>query len=347
MPSNATLLRAAVALALCVAMASAAGARDDADDLIRRGRRESADGRYAAAESTFARAARIAHGEERGEALFAQAGLARSARDASALYERVIADEAAGEWAGRSALELAKIHFAMGRYEAARGVLRASRVSTNSDEAALFEGMSAVMAGDFDAAVAPLERIRRGRHRTWAMVSLAEADAGSGRGDEACRLYESLARARVSPAAWYRHAECIEAAGDAERARAEYAALAEAYPQTPEAIRCAGKLSAEADAVPPPARTDDDEDQAVIPPGKGYTIQFGSFGDRANAIRLSSRIKETYPGVRIDSELVNYREVFRVRFGYYPSREEAEAAARDMAARLDERYTIMPVRPNP
>ncbi|HEU4364799.1 MAG TPA: CDC27 family protein, partial [Candidatus Krumholzibacteria bacterium] len=155
-------------LALCLVCAVDAGARDDAGDLIRRARREASAGRYAEAESTFARAARMAHGAERGEALFGQAGLMRSARDASALYERVMSDAAAGEWSAQAALELAKIHFAMGRYEAAREAIRSARLSASSDEAALFEGMSSVMAGDFDEAAVPLERVRRGRHRTWA-----------------------------------------------------------------------------------------------------------------------------------------------------------------------------------
>lgn len=338
-------MRVVAALALCAAFAVDAGARDDAGDLIRRARREAAAGRYAEAESAFARAARMADGEERAEALFARAGLMRSAREATQTYERVMADAGAGQWSGRAALELAKIHYAMGRYEAARDVIRTARLSASSDEAALFEGMAAVMAGDFEAAVAPLERVRRGRHRAWAMTALAEAEAGAGHRDEACRLYESLARARVNPAAWYRYAECLEASGDEGEARAEYTALAQAYPQTPEAIRCAEKLAPVQEAAQSAAR--DEEEEQKIPPGKGYTIQFGSFGDRSNAIRLAARIKEAYPGVRIDSELVNYREVFRVRFGYYASRDEAETAAKEMASHLDERYTIMPVRPNP
>jgi len=77
--------------------------------------------------------------------------------------------------------------------------------------------------------------------------------------------------------------------------------------------------------------------------GTGFTIQFGSFADRANAIKLASEIKKTYPAVRIDSELVNYREVFRVRYGQYATREEAQSAGETMARELDERYTVMPV----
>jgi tetratricopeptide (TPR) repeat protein len=331
-------------LAVCAVTAVEAIAREDAGDLIRRARREATAGRFAEAESTYARAARIARDEQRGEAVFGQAGLTRSANEAGRLYESLADDPRVGVWAQRAALELAKIHFAMGRYKAAGDVIRASRLSSSSDEAALFLGIASVMAGDFESAIPPLEGIRRGRYRTWAMVTLAEAEAGAGRVDEACRLYESLAQARVNPAAWYRYGECLEADGKPAAAREEYAALAEAYPQTPEAIRCAGKLSPAPETPPPPR---EDSGTTAIPAGKGYTIQFGSFTDRANAIRLATRVKEIYPGVRIDSELVNYREVFRVRFGYYASRDEADAAGKEMAERLDERYTVMPVRPTP
>jgi tetratricopeptide (TPR) repeat protein len=340
-----TQARSSLALIALVSVlaAVAADARDDADDLIRRARRDIDAGRYAQAESSLVEAARIGRGDDRDEALFLRAGLTRSAEGAQRIYEELV-DGGDRDWADPAALELAKIHFAMGRYEAAREVLRRARVSDHNDEAALVEGLASVMVRDWDAARTGLERIRRGRYRTWAAVSLAEAEAGAGDEVEACRMYESLARARVNPAAWYRYAECLEKDGDRDGARREYAALENAYPQTPEAIRAAGKhVPPEAAVMPPP----DKDNAAKIPPGKGYTIQFGSFGDRANAIRLSSRIKEEYPGVRIDSELVNFREVFRVRFGYYASREEADAAARDMAARMDERYTIMPVRPRP
>jgi hypothetical protein len=47
--------------------------------------------------------------------------------------------------------------------------------------------------------------------------------------------------------------------------------------------------------------------------------------------------------VRIDSELVNYREVFRVRVGFYASRDAAHDAGEQMTKALGEPYTIMPV----
>jgi len=320
-------------------------ARDDAEDLIRAGKRAASDGRVAEAESSFARAAGMAGGSTRAEALFLQAGLTRSGAAAEALYRRLLEGEPDGEWAERGALELAKIQFATGRYETARELLRQSGASSLSDEACLFEGMASVMLHDYEDAIPVLDRVKRGRARTWAVLSLAEAEDGAGRSAEACRRYESLARARVSPTAWYRHAECLEKEGDASAARREYEALVEAFAQTPEAVRAGEKLAlSEAGRTPPPTPPDE---ASEAPKGAGYTVQFGSFADRANAIKLAAKIKKLHPAVRIDSELVNYREVFRVRIGHYATREAAQSAGEGMARDLDERFTIMPVSPTP
>ena len=335
----------AVLLAAATLGAAVSAARDDADDLIKRGRREQKDGRYAEAESSFARAAAMAAGRSRAEALFLQAGLVRSGSEAESIYRRLIDSDPDGEYAAQATLELAKIEFATGRYEGARNRLRDAGLCDRSDDACLFEGMASIMLDEHDAAVAPLEHVRRGRVKTWAAFALAEADEGAGRTDEACRGFEALARARVSPAAWYRYAECIERGGNAPGARREYAALAEAFPQTPEAVRAAEKLAAASAPAPVPAEASVPDETAEAPRGAGFTVQFGSFSDRANAIKLASRIKKTHPNVRIDSELVNFREVFRVRYGHYPTRQAAQSAGDAMARDLGEQFTIMPVAP--
>jgi cell division protein FtsN len=198
------------------------------------------------------------------------------------------------------------------------------------------------MSREYESSIAPLERIRKGKLKTWAAVALAEASEGLGRHEDACARYEALARSRVNPAAWYRYAECVESSGDEERAHREYEALQEEFPQAPEALRAAEKLAGSA-SVPEPA-PDAVADEAA-PTEPGYTIQFGSFGDRGNAIKLYAKIKRTHPGIRIDSDLVNHREVFRVRYGHYATREEAKTVGDAMARDLEEDFTIMPVAP--
>jgi septal ring-binding cell division protein DamX len=114
---------------------------------------------------------------------------------------------------------------------------------------------------------------------------------------------------------------------------------------TPEGVRASEKKTAH--VTTPVAQAEPVSQDDETPRGAGYTIQFGSFGERANAIKLASEIKRTHPAVRIDSELVKYREVFRVRYGFYATREAAVAAGEAMSRTLDEPYTIMPVAASP
>lgn len=341
--THAIRISIAVVIAAACTFVAASRAREDAGDFIKRGKRALGDGRVAEAESSFARAAALGRGDDRSEALFLRAGVTRSGRDAEALYRKLIAGDPDGAYTQRATLELAKIQFATGLYDGAYATLHESNACDESEEACLFEGMSAVMLRHYDDAIPPLEHVRKGRAKVWAMLSLAEAMDGRGQSDAACAQYEALARARVSPAAWYRHAECLENSGHPDEARKEYAALVAAFPFTPEAVRATEKQTAPAVAAVPstPAASTMGQDQA--PRGAGFTVQFGSFGERANAIKLAAELKKQYPTVRIDSELVNYHEVFRVRYGFYASRDAAQSAGEAVSKAVGEPFTIMPV----
>ena len=340
--SRAIRISLVCAVTAACAFVASSRARDDAGDLIKRGKRSLDDGRVAEAESSFARAAAVGKGDDRSEALFLRAGVTRSGKDAEALYRKLLDTDPSGGYSRRAVLELAKIQFATGRYEGSYTTLHESNASDESEEASLFEGMSAVMLHHYDDALSALQKVRKGRAKVWATLSMAEAMDGNGQTEAACAQYDALARARVSPAAWYRHAECLEKAGNDGEAKKEYEALAEAFPLTPEAVRAAEKQALpEAAAAPEPAASAASEDEK--PRGAGFTLQFGSFGERANAIKLSSEIKKQYPNVRIDSELVNYHEVFRVRFGFYATRDAARDAGEAMSKTLGEPYTIMPI----
>jgi tetratricopeptide (TPR) repeat protein len=325
-------------------------AREDAGDLIKRGKRALDDGHVAEAESSFARAAAIGSGGDRSEALFLRAGVTRSGNEAETLYKKLIDDDPNGDYSKRAFLEMAKIQYSMGRYETAYATLHDSNACDDNEEACLFEGMAAVMLHHYDDAMVPLQHVKKGRAKIWAAMSLAEATDGSGQHDAACAQYDALARARVSPAAWYRHAECLERAGTKDEAMKEYAALVEAFPLTPEGVRAAEKQTSPPApaASPPEAPPSAPAGAQDVPRGAGYTLQFGSFGERANAIKLAAEIKKVYPAVRIDSELVNYKEVFRVRYGFYSTREGAQQAGEQISKALgDEPFTIMPIPANP
>lgn len=340
-----TELFAITALLACFSV-FASGARADRAQL-QRARSDIQAMRYADAESTLAGLAATAEGRERNESLFLLARLKSSTSDASRLYRRIIRDDPGSEWAKQAQLELSKIQYALGNYGDSFRILQDSDACDVSDEACLFEGLSAIMLERYADAKRPLGSVRRGKLRAWAYLSLAQVEAGLDRPGVACQRYESLAGAMIIPAALYRHGECLENKGDVEGAGDEYRRIIDNFRDTPEAVLAAEKLSRMA-AKPRQAAVREPADSVGggEAPGtpefeSGFTVQFGSFRDRGNAIKLSAKIKRVFPGVRIDSELINYREYHRVRYGYYRTREEAQAKAEEISREIGEDYTIM------
>lgn len=304
--------------------------------------------RYADAESTLAVAVNSTQGDLRYESMFLLAGLKSSVPDASRIYRRVINEAPESEWARRSQLELSKIQYALGNYEESLRMLEDSQACDVSDEACLFQGLSAIMLERYSAARRPLGSIRKGQLSTWAYLSLAEVETGMDRMDRACARYESLAGAMINPTALYRYAECLENRGDVKGAEKEYREIISSFRDTPEAILAAEKLTrlpgreaplAGAQPASADAATVEEAPQEVLT--SGFTIQFGSFRDRGNAIKLSAKVKRVFPGVRIDSELINYREYHRVRYGYFKTRKEAQAKAEVISREMNEDFSIM------
>lgn len=339
MKCNVCVVTALIAVCLPVALHA-----QSARELVEQAEYELRDSRYAEAESTLNRAVEAASGETLRKSLFLLAGLQSSVDDADRLYRRIIDDDPDDEWARRAYLELSKIQYALGNYGESFRILEDSHACDISEEACLFHGLSAIMLERFEDARRPLTSIRRGKLRTWAYLSLAEVETGLNRPQQACARYEALARSMINPTALYRYAECRENEGDLERATREYEEIIRSFRDTPEAVLAAEKISRL--AAPPQAASVDTAETAAAPEGEqeltaGFTIQFGSFRDRGNAIKLAAKIKRVFPGVRIDSNLINYREYHRVRYGYFNTREEARARAEQIAREMNEDYTIM------
>lgn len=338
------LALSALALVASTVSVSRSARAQDASALVERSTRLVAAHRYDEAEEALEAALQSSDGELRQEAQFRLAGLKRSAEDAQALYRRIIDEDPGGNWAKRSRLELAKVQYALGNYGAAYDLLGEGDVCGVTDEACLFRGLSALLLKRYNEAREPLSRVRQGRLRAWAAVSMAEADMGLNRKDEACRRYQSLSSALIIPTALYRFGECLEDRGDVDGAKREYREIIRNFRDTPEAVLAAEKLQAietrvERSEEPPPAPAEEHAGSEVLE--SGFTLQFGSFRDRGNAIKLAAKIKRVYPGVRIDSELVHFREHYRVRYGYFHTREEARAMGEEIARQINEDYTIM------
>jgi len=311
---------------------------------LERARQDIEEHHYQQAQEGLEALVRVARDETLQEALYLLAGLQRDGDDARELYRRSIDVDPSSEQAQLCQLELAKMEYALGNYDRSWHLLSESNSCAVSDEACLFEGLSAMQMGDFREARGPLGRVRRGKQHTWAYLSLAEAAAGMGRRDEACERYRSLAGTMISPTAVYRWGECLEDEGDRSAALDEFQSIVENFPGTPEAVLAAEKLQRMRNPEPQkPVAVEPPPAEEQPPLERGFTIQFGSFQDRANAIKLASKIKRVFPGVRIDSELVRYREYHRVRYGYYRTREEAQAEGERISREMNEDFAVMSI----
>ncbi|UCH82865.1 MAG: SPOR domain-containing protein [Candidatus Latescibacterota bacterium] len=305
-------------------------------------RRDISGLRYDDAEAKLVDLARTAKGEDRQEALYLLAGLKRSVSEAQIIYQEVARIDESNRWGTLAQIELAKIEFAVGDYEEAFEILSEGGVCRQSQEACYFQGMSAVMLEEYDSARELLSKVKGGRFRPWAYLSLAEVETRSNNPDEACQRYRSMARSFISPTAMYRYGECLEKQGQIDDAAEVFGELLTTFQSTPEALLAAEKLSVLTREPEPPARQKARADSAAMTPlSTGYTLQFGAFNDRANAIKLAARLKRDLPGVRIDTDLLDFKEVHRVRFGYFRTRAEAVKSIEDVSKKVNEPCTVM------
>ncbi len=310
-------------------------------------RRDVAEMKYAKAQAALVEIARSSAGGEKQEALYLLAGLKTSASEAEIIYREVTAMDPASEWGTAAQVEVAKIRFALGNYREAAEVLGKCSACGKSEEASYFEGLSALMLKRYAQARGALDRVKSERYRSAAALALADVETGANNREEACRRYKAIARSAASPTAMYRHAECLEEQGDIGAALAIFHDIAETFEQTPEALLAGEKIEALrsaqiAEREPPDVANEKAADKALSETeASSFTLQFGSFHDRANAIKLASDIKKRLPGVRIDSDLVDRKEVHRVRFGYFKTRAEAEKKAEEISGEIGERCTVM------
>lgn len=324
-----------------VSIAWAPAYADRFDDV----RRDVSKMRYDVAEAALVDIARNTEGDDKQEALFLLAGLKKSVSEAEIIYQEVIRIDDSNDWGVASQVELAKIQYAMGNYSQALDMLGESDACRKSDEACYFQGLSAVMAKRFDVAEESLSKVKSGKFRPWAYLSLAEVEMELDNADEACRKYRSMARSLISPTAMYRYGECLEKQGDSPAATEIFEEIVDNFENTPEALLANEKLNiirrGSQPAQPEETASTTPAAEEFTPLATGYTLQFGSFQDRANAIKLSSRLKRDLPGIRIDSDLLNFKEIHRVRFGYFRSRADAQQKADEISKRVSEPCAIM------
>ena len=274
-------------------------------------------------------------------ALFMLARLQTDYAAAEELYRRVMSSED-GRTAGRARLELATMRYATGDYAGALELLserKADVSGQDAEKAAYFAALSRRQLGDNAGAAAGFAGITRGEYSSWSMLARADIDAQEGRLAEAIGKYDGVARSNRNPIAIFKLAECLERTGEREKALERYRSLIDEFPRSFEAGRANEKIQLLAASK---ARAKDEktagggesgasparEDKAPAGEEGRFTIQFGSYGRKANALAVSDKLGALFRGVRVERFEIEGRVMHRVRVGIYESRE---SAAKDVA----------------
>ena len=335
-------MRKAAAKLCCLCLLATMGSADLVSAAsILSAKRDIARLRYDLAESKLVDIARTLSGERRQEGLFLLAGLKSSVSESEIIYQEIIRIDSDSQWADASRVQLAKVQYALGNYGQAFEILETAEACERSEEACFFQGMSAAMSGSYPRARESLRRVRHGKYRPWAFLLLAEIDMNTRDTDAACRRYRAIARAAISPTAMYRYGECLEKQGSLRDARRVFHQVVDEFKNTPEALLATQKLERLRES--PQQRAAEPEISSGEAPSTGYTIQFGAFHDRTNAIKMAAELKRDLPGIRIDSALLNNREIHRVRYGYFATQQAAQEKADQIAGKIDDVLSVLPL----
>ena len=260
---------------------------------------------------------------------------------AEALLRRVMASENSSA-AESARLELSTMRYATGDYAGALDLLSAGEMRGSERDvgkAAYFSALCRRQLGDNARAAAEFAGITRGEYSSWSVLARADIDAQDGRLAEAIGKYEGLARSHRNPIAVFKLAECLEQLGEREKALERYRSLIDEFPRSFEAGRANEKIQL---LTASKTRTKDEKQagggesgvsparEAAEPGGAEgrFTIQFGSFGTKANALAVSDKLGGMFRGVRVERFELEGRVMHRVRVGIYESRE---SAAKDVA----------------
>jgi tetratricopeptide (TPR) repeat protein len=254
-------------------------------------------------------------------------------------------------------LELAKIQYSMGNYSSAAEILGGVTTGNrNSDrlEAIYLRGLALKEMGDIENARKDFESIDRGENLYWAYMALAEIDMQTGRIDRAIDRYEMIAGSHSNPIAGFKLGECYEISGDTEKALDTYRTTAHNFPESPEAPKAREKVQKMEASLRRSGRRKSQEggDEGGRPfreswaiPGDSpkYTLQFGAFSERSNALAFVADLGNMIDGLRTEEVESGGVVWHRVRVGAYDTREEAEEAALQIMEKTGYSSKVLPL----
>jgi tetratricopeptide (TPR) repeat protein len=272
-----------------------------------------------------------------GEAMLMFARLEQDFTRAAVFYRRAMASENEGA-ARRARIELAEMQYAAGDYRGALELLSekmAGGKEGSEGEALYFKALSRNQLGERARASAEFEQVTRGAYATWSVLARADIDAQSGRLADAVEKYRRLEGSKANPIATFKLGECYETLGDRDKALECYRSLVERFPRSFEASRGNEKIQLLTQKAKPKETNGEGGGESGeprvgrakpdLPVGRGFTIQFGSFSTRENALAVSKKLEPILRGVRVESVEMEGRIWNRVRAGFYETREAAES----------------------
>lgn len=337
-------MRIALASAVILITVSA-----DAGASIRRIRRLVTEKRYEEARMELRQELDGLEGRARSEGLLLLADLETDPGRSIAMYERVI-DEGRPREVLRAMVSIGKIRYAAGEYrEAARVLSGIPRTGSGADrlEGIYFRSLCWKRLGELEKARRDLASIDRGRFLYWSYLTHAEIDMQEGRIADAVERYETVASSRSFPFAGFHLGECYEILGRFEKALEVYNTIMTQFPRSLEAPKAREKIQMIGYALDRTGRNDERADSPTtvdVPErGVGFTVQLGAFGEKENAERFISELREMIDDIRIERVRSGGRTWHRIRVGRFETREEAEAAAARIKSETGYSSKILPL----
>lgn len=295
---------------------------------------------YEEAKSVLKRELPGFRGKSYSEGLLLLASLETQVEEAVPIYREVIA-------AGRTKeslmarIELAKIYYAASEYYRAINILTELPSRGNTDdrlEAIYFRALCWRQMGNVGRARNDLMNIDRGKYLYWSYMALAELDMQEGEIEDAVERYETIAGGHSNPIAGFKLAECYEILGEKNKAIETYQTLVHQFPKSLEAPKAREKINmlrfarttrrshTDREGGEEGEASEDGQtaEQAGFP---RFTVQFGAFTERENAIRLAEELTNVTGEVWVERVARNGQIWHRVRVGRFSTREEANKKA--------------------
>ncbi len=345
-------MKAELVRILCIlTVLSLAG--NGADASLRSVRRMYREKKYDDAREALVRELQSYKGKSRSEGLLLLARLETEIDGAATIYRQVISTGRV-KYRLKAKLELAKIQYSAGEYRKAietLSFLPAKGYSGDRLAAVYFRALCWKQLGEFERARADLSRIDRGDYLYWSYMSMAEIDVREGRIEEAIDRYETIGSSHWNPIAGFNLGECYEILGERDKALKVYRTLMRQFPGSLETPRAREKIQM--------IRYSNDEQTRKRPAGGGneetagegaeladmprFTLQFGAFSERENAIRLAKELEAETTGMRVERVERDGRIWHRVRVGSFTDRSEAERLSERIRNNTGYSSTILPL----